>query len=416
MNELELKGKRAKKASYFLSNLSSEEKNNALRNISKKLVERSEEIIKANSLDIYNAMEKGTSKAMLDRLSLDKSRIEDIAQGVLNIVSLNDPIGEVTSMFKRPNGLKIGVQRVPIGVIGIIYEARPNVTVDAAALCLKSGNAVILRGGKEAINSNLKIVEIMNEALKECSFEEGAINILEDTSRETAKEFMKLNKYLDVLIPRGGAGLIKSVVENATVPVIETGTGNCHIYIDEQCDINMGKEIIVNAKTSRPSVCNAAESLLVHKNIAEKFLPIAIKELKEKGVEIRGCEVTREILKDSDIKEATNEDYATEFLDYILSVKVVNDIDEAIEHINKYGTKHSEAIVTTNYFNSEKFLQRVDAAAVYVNASTRFTVGGEFGFGSEIGISTQKLHARGPMGLKELTTNKYIIYGNGQIR
>ena len=327
MNELELKGKRAKKASYFLSNLSSEEKNNALRNISKKLVERSEEIIKANSLDIYNAMEKGTSKAMLDRLSLDKSRIEDIAQGVLNIVSLNDPIGEVTSMFKRPNGLKIGVQRVPIGVIGIIYEARPNVTVDAAALCLKSGNAVILRGGKEAINSNLKIVEIMNEALKECSFEEGAINILEDTSREIAKEFMKLNKYLDVLIPRGGAGLIKSVVENATVPVIETGTGNCHIYIDEQCDINMGKEIIVNAKTSRPSVCNAAESLLVHKNIAEKFLPIAIKELKEKGVEIRGCEVTREILKDSDIKEATNEDYATEFLDYILSVKVVNDID-----------------------------------------------------------------------------------------
>ncbi len=416
MNELELKGKRAKKASYFLSNLSSEEKNNALRNISKKLVERSEEIIKANSLDIYNAMEKGTSKAMLDRLSLDKSRIEDIAQGVLNIVSLNDPIGEVTSMFKRPNGLKIGVQRVPIGVIGIIYEARPNVTVDAAALCLKSGNAVILRGGKEAINSNLKVVEIMNEALKECSFEEGAINILEDTSREIAKEFMKLNKYLDVLIPRGGAGLIKSVVENATVPVIETGTGNCHIYIDEQCDINMGKEIIVNAKTSRPSVCNAAESLLVHKNIAEKFLPIAIKELKEKGVEIRGCEVTREILKDSDIKEATNEDYATEFLDYILSVKVVNDIDEAIEHINKYGTKHSEAIVTINYFNSEKFLQRVDAAAVYVNASTRFTDGGEFGFGAEIGISTQKLHARGPMGLKELTTNKYIIYGNGQIR
>ena len=408
MNELELKGKRAKKASYFLSNLSSEEKNNALRNISKKLVERSEESIKANSLDIYNAMEKGTSKAMLDRLSLDKSRIEDIAQGVLNIVSLNDPIGEVTSMFKRPNGLKIGVQRVPIGVIGIIYEARPNVTVDAAALCLKSGNVVILRGGKEAINSNLKIVEIMNEALKECSFEEGAINILEDTSREIAKEFMKLNKYLDVLIPRGGAGLIKSVVENATVPVIETGTGNCHI--------NMGKEIIVNAKTSRPSVCNAAESLLVHKNIAEKFLPIAIKELKEKGVEIRGCEVTREILKDSDIKEATNEDYATEFLDYILSVKVVNDIDEAIEHINKYGTKHSEAIVTTNYFNSEKFLQRVDAAAVYVNASTRFTDGGEFGFGAEIGISTQKLHARGPMGLKELTTNKYIIYGNGQIR
>lgn len=416
MSELELKGQKAKKASYFLANLSSKEKDNALKNISKRLVERSEEIIKANSLDLYNAMEKGTSKTMLDRLSLDEDRIEAMAQGVLDIVSLKDPVGEVTSMFKRPNGLKIGVQKVPLGVIGIIYEARPNVTVDAAALCLKSGNAVILRGGKEAINSNLKIVEIMNEALNECNFEEGAVSILEDTSRETAKEFMRLNKYLDVLIPRGGAGLIKSVVENATVPVIETGTGNCHIYIDEECDMEMGKDIIVNAKTSRPSVCNAAESLLVHENVAEKFLPLAIKALKEKGVEIRACEKTREILKDNDIKEATEEDYGTEFLDYILSVKVVKDIDEAIEHINKYGTKHSEAIVTTNYFNSEKFLQRVDAAAVYVNASTRFTDGGEFGFGAEIGISTQKLHARGPMGLKELTTNKYIIYGNGQIR
>lgn len=416
MSELELKGQKAKKASYFLANLSSKEKDNALKNISKRLVERSEEIIKANSLDLYNAMEKGTSKTMLDRLSLDEDRIKSIAQGVLDIVSLKDPVGEVTSMFKRPNGLKIGVQKVPLGVIGIIYEARPNVTVDAAALCLKSGNAVILRGGKEAINSNLKIVEIMNEALNECNFEEGAVSILEDTSRETAKEFMRLNKYLDVLIPRGGAGLIKSVVENATVPVIETGTGNCHIYIDEECDMEMGKDIIVNAKTSRPSVCNAAESLLVHENVAEKFLPLAIKALKEKGVEIRACEKTREILKDNDIKEATEEDYGTEFLDYILSVKVVKDIDEAIEHINKYGTKHSEAIVTTNYFNSEKFLQRVDAAAVYVNASTRFTDGGEFGFGAEIGISTQKLHARGPMGLKELTTNKYIIYGNGQIR
>ncbi len=416
MNELELKGEKAKKASYFLANLSSVEKDNALKNISKKLVERSDEIIKANSLDLYNAMEKGTSKTMLDRLSLNKDRIEAIAQGVLDVVSLKDPIGEVTSMFKRPNGLKIGVQRVPLGVIGIIYEARPNVTVDAAALCLKSGNAVILRGGKEAINSNLKIVEIMNEALNECNFEEGVISILEDTSRETAKEFMRLNKYLDVLIPRGGAGLIKSVVENATVPVIETGTGNCHIYIDAECDMEMGKDIIVNAKTSRPSVCNAAESLLVHESIAKEFLPLAIKALKEKGVEIRGCEKTREILKDANIKEATDEDYGTEFLDYILSVKVVKDIDEAIEHINKYGTKHSEAIVTTNYFNSEKFLQRVDAAAVYVNASTRFTDGGEFGFGAEIGISTQKLHARGPMGLKELTTNKYIIYGNGQIR
>lgn len=415
MNELELKGKKAKKASYFLASISSEEKDNALKNISKKLIEKKEEIIKANKIDIDSAIKNGISKTMLDRLSLDESRIKSMAQGVLDIVSLKDPVGEVTSMFKRPNGLKIGVQRVPLGVIGIIYEARPNVTVDAAALCLKSGNAVILRGGKEAINSNLKIVEIMNEALKEYNFEDGAVSILEDTSRETAKEFMRLNEYLDVLIPRGGAGLIKSVVENATVPVIETGTGNCHIYIDSECDINMGIDIIVNAKTSRPSVCNAAESLLVHEKIAEKFLPLAIRALKEKGVEIRGCKKTREILRNN-IKQATEEDYKTEFLDYILSVKVVKDIDEAIEHINKYGTKHSEAIVTTNYFNSEKFLQRVDAAAVYVNASTRFTDGGEFGFGAEIGISTQKLHARGPMGLKELTTNKYIIYGNGQIR
>lgn len=415
MNELELKGKKAKKVSYFLASISSEEKDNALKNISKKLIEKKEEIIKANKIDIDSAIKNGISKTMLDRLSLDESRIKSMAQGVLDIVSLKDPVGEVTSMFKRPNGLKIGVQRVPLGVIGIIYEARPNVTVDAAALCLKSGNAVILRGGKEAINSNLKIVEIMNEALKEYNFEDGAVSILEDTSRETAKEFMRLNEYLDVLIPRGGAGLIKSVVENATVPVIETGTGNCHIYIDSECDINMGIDIIVNAKTSRPSVCNAAESLLVHEKIAEKFLPLAIRALKEKGVEIRGCKKTREILRNN-IKQATEEDYKTEFLDYILSVKVVKDIDEAIEHINKYGTKHSEAIVTTNYFNSEKFLQRVDAAAVYVNASTRFTDGGEFGFGAEIGISTQKLHARGPMGLKELTTNKYIIYGNGQIR
>lgn len=414
MSELIIKGEKAKKASYVLGIATAEEKNNALNKISELLIEKTTEILEANKKDLEAAVAKGTSKAMLDRLKLDEKRVADIANGVKEIIGLEDPIGEVTSMFKRGNGLRIGVQRVPLGVIGIIYEARPNVTVDAAALCLKSGNVVILRGGSEAINSNLKIVEVINEALTSCGLPEGVVQLLEDTSRETAREFMRLNKYLDVLIPRGGANLIRTVVENSTVPVIETGVGNCHIYIDSECDLDMGKNIIVNAKTSRPAVCNAAESLLVHEAVADKFLPLALGELMQKGVEIRGCEKTKEIM--DAIKEATEEDWGTEYLDYILSVKVVKDIDEAIDHINQYGTKHSEAIVTTNYFNSEKFLQRVDAAAVYVNASTRFTDGSEFGFGAEIGISTQKLHARGPMGLKELTTNKYIIYGTGQIR
>lgn len=414
MSELIVKGEKAKKASYKLSVLSTERKNNALTAVSELLVEKTEDIIAANRLDLDAAEEKGTSKAMLDRLKLDKERVASIAKGVLQIALLDDPVGEVTSMFKRGNGLRIGVQRVPLGVIGIIYEARPNVTVDAAALCLKAGNAVILRGGSEAINSNIKIVEIINEALKASGLPEGSVQLLEDTSRETARELMRLNKYLDVLIPRGGANLIKTVVENSTVPVIETGVGNCHIYIDSECDLEMGKDIIVNAKTSRPAVCNAAESLLVHEDVAEAFLPLALNELINIGVEVRGCEKTRSIMPE--VKVATDEDWGKEYLDYILSVKVVKDIDEAIDHINEYGTKHSEAIVTTNYFNSEKFLQRVDAAAVYVNASTRFTDGGEFGFGAEIGISTQKLHARGPMGLKELTTTKYIIYGTGQIR
>ena len=413
-NELIIKGKKAKEASYTLSFASTNEKNNGLLKISESLIKRCDEILEENKKDIEKAIEKGTSNAMLDRLKLDEERVKYIANAVADVVKLDDPIGEVTSMFKRPNGLRIGVQRVPLGVVGIIYEARPNVTADAAALCLKTGNAVILRGGSEAINSNLKIVEIISDALKEAGLPEGSVQILEDTSRETATDFMRLNDYLDVLIPRGGAGLIKAVVNNATVPVIETGVGNCHIYIDDEADINMGVDIIVNAKTSRPAVCNAAEKLLVNEKIAEKFLPVAIKALKEKGVEIRGCEKTKAIV--NDINLATEEDWGKEYLDYILGVKVVKDLDEAISHINKYGTKHSESIVTKNYFNSEKFLQRVDAAAVYVNASTRFTDGGEFGFGAEIGISTQKLHARGPMGLKELTTNKYIIYGNGQIR
>lgn len=413
-NELIIKGKKAKEASYELSIVSTNEKNNGLLKISEALISRCDEILEENKKDLDKAMEKGTSKAMLDRLKLDRERVIGISNAVADVVKLDDPIGEVTSMFKRPNGLRIGVQRVPLGVVGIIYEARPNVTADAAALCLKTGNAVILRGGSEAINSNLKIVEVISEALKEAGLPEGSVQILEDTSRETATEFMRLNDYLDVLIPRGGAGLIKAVVNNATVPVIETGVGNCHIYIDSEADIPMGVDIIVNAKTSRPAVCNAAEKLLVHKDIAKEFLPIAIKALKEKGVEIRGCEKTKAIV--SDINDATSEDWGKEYLDYILGVKVVESLDEAISHINKYGTKHSESIVTKNYFNSEKFLQRIDAAAVYVNASTRFTDGGEFGFGAEIGISTQKLHARGPMGLKELTTSKYIIYGNGQTR
>ena len=414
MSELEIKGKLAKKAAYELGISSTVKKNEALENIAKKLVERAEEILIENKKDTDIAIEKGTKESLLDRLKLTKERIEAMASGVKEIVFLEDPVGEVLSMKKRMNGLRIGVQRVPLGVVGIIYESRPNVTADAAALCLKTGNAAFLRGGKEALNSNLKIVEIIKDAILEVGLPEGCVQIIEDTSRETASKFMRLNKYLDVLIPRGGAGLIKAVVENATVPVIETGTGNCHIYIDSECDMEMGKNIIVNAKTSRPGVCNAAESLLVHKDVAEEFLPMAIEALKEKGVEIRGCKETKKIVPS--VLDATEEDFYTEFLDYIISVKVVDSLEEAIDHINEHGTGHSEAIVTTNYFNSEKFLQRVDAAAVYVNASTRFTDGSEFGFGAEIGISTQKLHARGPMGLKELTTTKYIIYGNGQIR
>ena len=414
MSELEIKGKLAKKAAYELGISSTVKKNEALENIAKKLVERAEEILIENKKDTDIAIEKGTKESLLDRLKLTKERIEAMASGVKEIVLLEDPVGEVLSMKKRMNGLRIGVQRVPLGVVGIIYESRPNVTADAAALCLKTGNAAFLRGGKEALNSNLKIVEIIKDAILEVGLPEGCVQIIEDTSRETASKFMRLNKYLDVLIPRGGAGLIKAVVENATVPVIETGTGNCHIYIDSECDMEMGKNIIVNAKTSRPGVCNAAESLLVHKDVAQEFLPMAIEALKEKGVEIRGCKETKKIVPS--VLDATEEDFYTEFLDYIISVKVVDSLEEAIDHINEHGTGHSEAIVTTNYFNSEKFLQRVDAAAVYVNASTRFTDGSEFGFGAEIGISTQKLHARGPMGLKELTTTKYIIYGNGQIR
>ena len=414
MSELIRKGKNAKEASYILANLTTTDKDRALESMAKNLLENADNIIEENKKDLKKAVENGTSKAMLDRLSLDKSRIEGMADGLMQIINLQDPVGEVIGMWNRPNGLQIGQKRVPIGVIGIIYEARPNVTCDAAGLCLKSGNAVILRGGKEAINSNIAIIKALRQGLKEANITEDAVQLVEDTSREVATEMMKLNDYIDVLIPRGGAGRIKAVVNNATVPVIETGTGNCHIYIDSECDFEMAKNIVVNAKTSRPAVCNAAESLVIHEGVAEELLPILAQALRDKGVVLRGDKKAREIVKD--MEEATGEDFYKEYLDYIMSVKVVKDIDEAIAHINKYNTGHSEAIVTKNYENSQKFLQRVDAAAVYVNASTRFTDGAEFGFGAEIGISTQKLHARGPMGLKELTTIKYIIFGNGQIR
>lgn len=414
MSELILKGQRAKGASYELMNASTTEKNNALLKMADKLVEKAEYIIEENKKDLEGAIAKGTSKPMLDRLLLDEKRIEDMADGLRQVVGLLDPVGEVTSMWKRPNGIQIGKQRVPMGVIGIIYESRPNVTCDAAGLCLKTGNAVILRGGSEAINSNIAIVKVLVEGIKEAGLSENSIQLVENTSREVATEMMKLNDYIDVLIPRGGAGLIQAVVKNATVPVIETGIGNCHVYVDSEADFEMAKNIVINAKTSRPGVCNAEEKLLVNEKIAEEFLPIIISALKEKNVEIRADEKVSAIV--SDVVKATEEDWSKEYLDYIIGVKVVANIDEAIAHINKYGSGHSEAIVTDSYENSQRFLQRVDAAAVYVNASTRFTDGSEFGFGAEIGISTQKLHARGPMGLNELTTTKYIIYGNGQIR
>lgn len=403
-----------KSASYELYKKGSRQKDEVLSNISSLLRLEWEDVVKENKIDIENAKAKGISESMLDRLLLTKERIFAIADGVDKVRALADPIGEVVNMTTRPNGLVIGKKRVPLGVIGIIYEARPNVTVDAAALCIKSSNAVVLRGGSEAINSNIALTKIMRKALSMSHMNEDCICLIEDTSRETATKMMQLNGYIDVLIPRGGAGLIKSVVQNASVPVIETGTGNCHIYAHSECDFDMARDIIINAKVSRPAVCNAAESLVIDKKITPDFLPMIYKELKENGVEVRGCKKCLEICPD--MKGATDEDFYKEYNDYIMSVKIVEDIDEAIEHINTHNTKHSEAIVTESYSASKKFLDEIDAAAVYVNASTRFTDGFEFGFGAEIGISTQKMHARGPMGLCELTSVKYIIYGNGQIR
>ena len=405
-------GKAAKSASFELMNLDSGKKSNALCAIADVLIKNTDEILKENQKDL-DALSKEKS-AFYDRLKLTKERIEQMAEGVRQVDSLSDPVGEVTEMVKRPNGLMIGRKRVPLGVIGIIYEARPNVTVDAAVLCLKTSNVCILRGGSEAINSNKILVKLMKEALISVGVTEDAISLVSDTSRETAAEMMRLNEYIDVLIPRGGAGLIKTVVNTATVPVIETGTGNCHIYVEKSADINMAASIIENAKTTRVSVCNAAESLIIDEDIAERALPIIYEKLKAHNVEVYGCSKTCKILPD--VQKATEEDYEKEYLDYKISVKVVDGIDEAINHINRYSTKHSESIITNDYERSQKFLSQVDSAAVYVNASTRFTDGFEFGFGAEIGISTQKLHARGPLGLKELTTSKYIIYGNGQIR
>ena len=414
MSSLISMGQKAKEASYELGVASPGQKNEALTFMAEELIKAKEEIIKANEIDRQNAIKKGITDALLDRLSLDDSRIEAIAQGLLDIVKLQDPVGEVTNMWQMPNGLQIGQKRVPIGVLGIIYESRPNVTSDAAGLCLKSGNAVILRGASDAINSNKAVAKALVAGIKRSGLPQDCVQLLEDTSRETAREMMRLNNYIDVLIPRGGAGLIKSVVQNATVPVIETGTGNCHIFVDETADLEMAKAIVLNAKVQRPGVCNAAEKLLVHESIANEFLPTIVKALRENGVEVRGCDKAQAIV--DDIKVIEEPEWHQEYLDLIIAVKVVKDVDEAIKHINKYNTGHSESIVTESYKNSQKFLQRVDAAAVYVNASTRFTDGGEFGFGGEIGISTQKLHARGPMGLKELTTSKYIIFGDGQIR
>ena len=414
MSSLISMGQKAKEASYELGVASPGQKNEALTFMAEELIKAKEEIIKANEIDRQNAIKKGITDALLDRLSLDDSRIEAMAQGLLDIVKLQDPVGEVTNMWQMPNGLQIGQKRVPIGVLGIIYESRPNVTSDAAGLCLKSGNAVILRGASDAINSNKAVAKALVAGIKRSGLPQDCVQLLEDTSRETAREMMRLNDYIDVLIPRGGAGLIKSVVQNATVPVIETGTGNCHIFVDETADLEMAKAIVLNAKVQRPGVCNAAEKLLVHESIANEFLPTIVKALRENGVEVRGCEKAQAIV--DDIKVIEEPEWHQEYLDLIIAVKVVKDVDEAIKHINKYNTGHSESIVTESYKNSQKFLQRVDAAAVYVNASTRFTDGGEFGFGGEIGISTQKLHARGPMGLRELTSYKYIVRGNGQIR
>ncbi len=407
-------GRRAKGASRIMVTASTNVKNNALIHMAKALINNKDTIIEANIKDMELGKKNNLSVAMLDRLMVNQQRIENMAEGLKNVASLPDPIGEGIKRWKRPNDLDISMVRVPLGVIGMIYESRPNVTVDAAALCLKAGNSIILRGGTEAINTNMALAKVIKKAAIFAGLPEGCIQLIEMVDRELVNKLVKLNDYVDVIIPRGGASLKKAIIANATVPVIETGSGICHIYVDSEAELSMAEEIIVNAKTQRPGVCNAVETVLVHKNIVSEFLPRLAQRLYGLGVEIRICEKGIEIIKDA--KVANDEDWATEYLDLILSIKVVESMEEAIDHIFKYGTKHSEAIITNNYRNSQRFLMEVDASCVYVNASTRFTDGAEFGFGAEIGISNQKLHARGPMGLEQLTTTKYLIYGDGQVR
>lgn len=414
MENLENIGQKVKSTTQKLSSMNSTEKNNVLKRIAQEIVNCKKEILEANRIDVEVAIINNMKSSLVDRLKLDEGRILSIAEGLRKVADLEDPVGEIIEGKVLENGLEIVKKRVPLGVVAIIYEARPNVTVDAFGLCFKTGNAVILRGGSDAINTNIAITKVIRETLKALTLPEDCVYLLDDTNRETTIKLMKLNQYVDVLIPRGGAGLIKTVVENSTIPVIETGTGNCHIYVDETADFEMAKSIIENAKTQRTGVCNACESLVIHQAIAKEFIPSLVEKLKQKKVEIRGdeeaCKISKEIVL------ATQEDWETEYLDLIISLRIVNTLEEAIEHINRYSTKHSESIITQNYENARKFLNEIDSSCVYVNSSTRFTDGGQFGLGAEIGISTQKLHCRGPMGLKELTTTKYIIYGNGQVR
>lgn len=406
--------KSARAASRKLANISTGLKNDAIIKMADIIEKRTDFLVQENKKDLYSAQEKGLSSAMIDRLTLNIDRIKDMADGLREVAALPDPVGEVIKMWRRPNNLEIGKIRIPIGVIGIIYESRPNVTADAASLCLKSGNVVILKGGSEAIHSNIAIVNLLCEAAISAGIPEGSIQLIDVTGREAVSVMLKQDKFIDLIIPRGGEGLIRAVAENSSIPVIKHDKGLCHIYIDADADIEMGKKIVVNAKTQRPSVCNALETLLVHKDIASRFLPDVSASLKEKNVEIRGCAKTGKII--SDIKDAVEDDWSTEYLDYIISIKIVEGIDEAIDHINTYGSMLADAIITKDYDNARKFLYGIDSAAVYVNASTRFTDGKQFGLGAEMGISTQKLHARGPMGLEELTCTKYIIFGSGQIR
>lgn len=405
---------RARDAARLLATLSTQVKNDALEAMAQALVDRQAELMAANAEDVEAGRQSGLTEALIDRLTLNEKRIADMAEGLRQVAALPDPVGEVIEGWKRPNGLEIRKVRVPMGVIGIIYESRPNVTVDAAGLCLKAGNAVILRGGSEAIRSNVALVRVIGEAATAAGAPEGSIELIETTDRAAARELMRMNEYVDVLIPRGGVGLIRNVVENSTCPAIETGAGVCHLYVDRAADLEMAERVAVNAKVQRPSVCNAIETLLVHREVAPHFLPSVARQLREQGVELRGCEATRKIVADA--AAATEEDWSAEYLALILAVRVVDDLEQAVAHITRYGTRHSEAIITTDYGAARQFVDTVDAACVYVNASTRFTDGFEFGLGAEIGISTQKLHARGPMGLRELTTYKYVIEGEGQIR